>query len=325
MEDRAMAKLTRRAVLAGALAMPGIARAQSQWPSGVVTLVVPAPAGGSVDIVARLVQPGLQQRLGTPVIVENRSGGATSIGAAYVAKAARDGSKWLINADPQALNPAFMSSMPFDTEKDLEPVLLVGTSPNVLAANPSTAYRTLADVLEDARKPAGLSFAVIADTLALVSMVLLNKLAAAHFTPVPYRSATQAITDTMGGHLGLVAGSASLLAPYFKTGQLRPIMQTGAQRHPALQELPTVSESGFPGFNAVSFWGFYAPSGTQPAIVERFVADLTATLREPEITTRLRSMLIDPKFDGPALFRAFFSDQLKTWGAVVRDNGLQAK
>jgi tripartite-type tricarboxylate transporter receptor subunit TctC len=321
-----MAKLTRRTVLAGALAIPGIARAQSSWPSGVVTLVVPAPAGGSVDIVARLVPPGLQQRRGPPGIGETRSGGATSIGAAYVAKAARDGSKWLINADPQALNPAFMNSMPFDTEKDLDPVLLVGTSPNVLAANPSTAYRTLADVLVDARKPAGLSFAVIADTLAFVSMVLLNKLAAARFTPVPYRSATQAITDTMGGHLGLVAGSASLLAPYFKSGQLRAIVQTGEQRHPALPELPTVSESGFPRFNAVSFWGFYAPSETQKAIVERFVADLTATFREPEIIARLQTgLLIDPKFDGPAPFRAFFSDQVKTWGAVVRDNSLQAK
>ena len=197
--------------------------------------MVPAPAGGSVDIIARLVQPGLQQRLGVPVVIENKSGGATSIGGAYVAKAARDGSKWLINADPQALNPSFMSNLTFDTEKDLDPVLLVGTSPNVIAANPASSYRTLADVLAAARTADGLGFAVIADTLALVSMVLLNKLAAAHLTPVPYRAAMQAITDTMGGHLNIVAGSASLLAPYFKSGQLRPIVQTGndAPRHPA--------------------------------------------------------------------------------------------
>ena len=107
-----MVDMTRRAVLAGALAIPGIARAQSAWPSGIITLVAPAPAGGSVDIIARLVQPGLQRRLGTTVIVENKSGAATSLGAAYVAKAPRDGSKWLVNADPQALNPAFLSNMP---------------------------------------------------------------------------------------------------------------------------------------------------------------------------------------------------------------------
>jgi tripartite-type tricarboxylate transporter receptor subunit TctC len=318
-----MAKITRRAVLAGALAMPAAARAQTGWPSGVVTLVVPAPAGGSVDIVARLVQPGLQQRLGVTVIIENKSGGATAIGGAYVAKSARDGSKWLINADPQALNPSFMASMPFDSERDLDPVLLVGTSPNVIAANPASPYRTLADVLADARKPEGLSFAVIADTLALVSMVLLNKLAAAHLTPVPYRAAMQAITDTMGGHVNIVAGSASLLAPYFKSGQLRPIVQTGKTRHPALPDLPTVSESGFPDFDAVSFWGFYAPSGTPAAIVHRFTADLTSSFREPEVTARLKDLLIDPKIEGSEQFRPFFHQQIKTWGDVIRDNGLK--
>ena len=319
-----MARLTRRSMLLGALAMPSLARAQSAWPSGVVTLVAPAPAGGSLDIVARLVQPGLQQRLGTTVIIENRSGGATSIGAAYVAKAPRDGSKWLINADPQALNPAFMSNMPFDTEKDLDPVLLVGTSPNVLAANPAKPYRTLADVFAAARAAPGVSYAVLSDTLAMVSMVLLNKLAAAHLTPIPYRAANQAITDVLGGHLDLVAGSASLLAPYFESGQLRPIVQTGPQRHPSLANVPTVGESGFPGFSAVSFWGFYAPSGTDPAIVNRFVTDLSAAFREPEVADKLkRALLMDPKLAGPAEFKTFFLDQVRTWGQVIRENGLK--
>ena len=138
--------LTRRSVLLGAVAAPAIAHAQTSWPSGIITLVAPAPAGGSLDIIARLVQPGLQQRLGVTVIVENRSGGATSLGAAYVAKAPRDGTKWLINADPQALNPSLLTSIPYDTERDLDPILLLGTSPNVLAANPNTPYRTLEDV-----------------------------------------------------------------------------------------------------------------------------------------------------------------------------------
>ena len=228
-----MKKMTRRAVLAGALAIPSIGRAQSAWPSGIITLVAPAPAGGSVDIIARLVQPGLQKRLGTTVIVENKSGAATSLGANYVAKAPRDGSKWLINADPQALNPAFMSNMPFDSEKDLDPVLMVGTSPNVLAAFPGSQYRTLEDVLAAARKPEGVNFSVIGDTLALVSMVLLNKLAGAHLTPITYRGGAPAVNDTLGGHTQLIAGSASLLAPFFADGKLRAIAQTGPQRHPS--------------------------------------------------------------------------------------------
>jgi tripartite-type tricarboxylate transporter receptor subunit TctC len=318
-----MAKLTRRTVLAGALALPSIARAQT-WPTGIVTLVVPAPAGGSIDIIARLVQPSLQQRFGVPVIVENKSGAATSLGAAYVAKSPRDGSKWLLNADPQALNPALLASMPFDTEKDLDPVLLIGTSPNVLAANTAAPYRTLDDVLAAARKPEGLTFSVISDTLALVSMVLLNKLAAAHLTAVPYRGASQAITDAIGGHLSLVAGSASVLSPYFERSQLRPIVQTGLTRYPALPNLPTVAESGFPGFNAVSFWGAFAPAGTPASIVSRFNAEFTGVLREPEISSRLqKGLLIDPKLAGPAEFKAFFLEQVHKWGQVIRDNGLK--
>lgn len=161
-----MANVTRRSVLAGVITLPSLARAQSTWPSGVVTLVVPAPAGGSLDVIARLVQPALQRRLGATVIVENKSGAATALGANSVAKAPRDGSRWLINTDPQVLNPTFMANMPFDAEKDLDPVLLIGRSPNVLAAYPGSPYRTLDDVLGAARKPEGINFSVIGDTLA---------------------------------------------------------------------------------------------------------------------------------------------------------------
>ena len=320
-----MVPITRRAVLAGALAMPALARAQSAWPSGIITLVAPAPAGGSVDIIARLVQPGLQKRLGTTVIVENKSGAATSLGANYVAKAPRDGSKWLINADPQALNPAFMSNMPFDSEKDLDPILLLGTSPNVLAAYPGSPYRTLEDVLAAARKPEGINFSVIGDTLALVSMVLLSKLAGAHLTPITYRGGAPAVNDTLGGHTHLIAGSASLLAPFFADGKLRPIVQTGPQRHFALQNVPTVAESGFPGFSAVSFWGFYAPSGTAGTTVDRFVAELTAVLQEEDTKHRLENgLLVDVKVGGPAVFRTFYQEQVRKWGQVIRENGLKS-
>jgi len=319
-----MPRLTRRSVLLGTLAAPAVVHAQTNWPSGIITLVAPAPAGGSLDIIARLVQPGLQQRLGTTVIVENRSGGATSLGAAYVAKAARDGTKWLINADPQALNHSLLASIPYDTERDLDPILLLGTSPNVLAANPNTPYKTLNDVLTAARQPQGVNLAVLTDTLAHISMVLLSKLAQAKLSPITYRGAPQALNDVIGGHVPLVSGSASLLAPYLQEGQLRAIAQTGLERLPALANVPTVSESGFSGFSAPSFWGFYAPSNTPARIVERFVAELTAIIGEPEIRTKLtNSLLLDLRLDGPSEFRKFFTEQVVKWAQVIRDNNLQ--
>ena len=187
-----MARITRRSVLLGALAgFPSLpARKRHGHPASSRWWCRRPPVDRSTSSPA-WYSPALQQRLGTPVIVENRSGAATSLGAAFVAKSPRDGSKWLLNADPQALNPSLLSSMPFDTEKDLDPVLLIGTSPNVLAAHPSKPYRALNDVSWRRASREGSSFSVIADTLALVSMVLLNKLAAAHLTPVTYRGPTR--------------------------------------------------------------------------------------------------------------------------------------
>ena len=314
---------TRRSLLLGALAAPGVARAQS-WPAGAISLVAPAPAGGSLDIIARLVQPGLQQRLGATVIVENRSGGATSVGAAFVGKSARDGTKWLINADPQFLNPSLLLSLPYDWENDLDPILLLGTSPNVLAAGPQSPYRTLDDVLAAARQPDGVNLAVLTDTLGHVSMVLLGKLAKARLNPITYRGAPQALSDAIGGHVPLIAGSASLLAPYLFDGTLRGIAQTGMERLSALKDIPTVRESGFPDFHAPSFWGFYAPSKTPAAIVDRFVAELTAIINQPDVHAKLTTaMLLEVTLAGPTEFRAFFFEQVAKWRSVIRENNLQ--
>ncbi len=195
----------------------------------------------------------------------------------------------------------------------------------MLAAHPASPYRTLDDVLAAARKPEGVNFSVIGDTLAHVAMVLLNKLAGAHLTPITYRGGAPAVNDALGGHTPLIAGSASLLAPLFANGQLRPIVQTGLGRLSGLKDVPTVAESGFPGFDAVSFWGFYTPSGTSVAIVDRFVADLAAVLGEADIKQRLESgLLIEVKVGGPEVFRAFYQEQLHKWGKVIRENGLKS-
>src|SRR5262249_9456632 len=151
----------------------------------------------------------------------------------------------------------------------------------------NSPFKTLNDVLAAARKPEGVNLAVLTDTLGHIAMVLLGKLASAKLSPVTYRGATQALSDVIGGHVPLMSGSASLLAPYLADGKLRAIVQTGTERLPALSDVPTVSESGFPGFSAPSFWGFYAPSGTPAPIVDRFVADLTAIMREPDVSTKL--------------------------------------
>ncbi len=320
-----MARLTRRTVLLGTLAMPAIARAQT-WPSGTITLVVPYTAGGSNDVMARLVQPELQRRLGVNVIVENRPGGGTSIGAAVVAKAPRDGSKWLINADPQALNPSLMQTMPYQPG-EIDPLLLIGTSPNVIATHAKKPYRTLADVIAAAKtNPAGdLVYGVIAETIGHVALLLLAKRAGVKFTPVTYRGGAQVVTDAVGGHVEIITGSAALIMPHVEAGTLRAIAQMGPTRHPAMRDVPTVAESGFADFSAVSFWGWFAPSGTPQPILQRFEAELRAAFSQDEVKAKLSGpFMMELPLAGPAAFAPFFEAQVKTWGAVIRENGIRS-
>ena len=319
-----MLALTRRSLLCGAVLLPLAARAQN-WPAGVIKIVVPFPPGGSVDAIARLVQAGLQQRLGATVIIENRGGASGSIGAAVAAKAAPDGNTWLFAFDTHAVNPTLIPDLPFDTRKDLEPVLLIGTAPNILAAHPSRPYRTLADVIAAAKaKPDGISYATIgAGSLGHLTMVLLSKRADTRLVHVPYRGGGPAVTDAVAGQVDLIIGSTALLNPHIQAGALRPIVQTGRRRAPALSEVPTAIESGFEGFESITWWGVFVRAGTPKAIIDRFGADLAATLRDENVAKRLtETQQVTLSLAGPDEFRRFFDEQMRVWGAVVRENGI---
>ena len=322
-----MSSPTRRSLVIGAALVPLAARAQN-WPTGLVRIVVPFPAGGSVDAIARLAQAGLQQRLGVSVLIENRAGGSGSVGAAAVAKAAPDGNNWLFVFDTHAVNPALIPNLPFDTHKDLEPVLLIGTAPNVLATHPSRPYKTLRDLIEAARaKPDSISYATIgAGSLGHLTMVLLSQQAGVRLVHVPYRGGGPAMNDAIGGHVDLIVGSAALVSPQVQAGALRPLVQTGATRQPSLPDLPTAIESGFPGFESLAWWGVFAPAGTPKPILDRFRADLTATLREERIAKQLtETQQVSLRLEGPEAFRQFFDNQVRIWGAVVRENGIKAE
>jgi tripartite-type tricarboxylate transporter receptor subunit TctC len=316
----------RRDIVAGlglVAAMPQIAFAQA----GPVKLIAPFPPGGSVDAISRLVQPGLQQRLGTTVIVENRPGGSGSIGANAVAKSAPDGTSWLLVFDTHAVNPTLLPNMPFDSIKDLDPVELIGTAPMVLACHPSRPFKTLADVLAAAKAaPGKLTYATIGNgSLGHLAMVLLGKRAGVELTHVPYRGGGPAMNDAVGGHVDMVIGSAALVAPQVKGGLIRPLVQTAAKRISTMPEVPTVLESGYEGFVADAWWGMFAPAGTPKPVVDKFRAALVETIRDPVITQRLvEQQQVTLALTGPEKFREFFAEQMKIWGAVVRDNAIKA-
>jgi tripartite-type tricarboxylate transporter receptor subunit TctC len=323
-----VAKLTRRTLLGAAavpLSAPLAAHAQN-WPSGAVRFVVPFPPGGSTDALARLVQTGMQQRLGVNVIIENKPGASGAAGTTTVAKSPADGNTWLFVFDTHSVNPSLMN-LQYDSEKDLDPVMLVATAPYLLAVNTKHEFRTLADVVAAAKaKPDGLSYASVGSgSIGHLFMVLLQKKTGVKLTHVPYRGGGPAMNDALGGHVDFIVGSVALVTPQLGGGKLRPIVQTGEKRVAALPDVPTVAES-VPGLTGYTWWGVFAPAGTPKPIVERFHKELAASIRDERVAKQLTdAQLMTLVLSTPEELRAFNTEQARLWGPVVKENDIKGE
>jgi tripartite-type tricarboxylate transporter receptor subunit TctC len=300
------------------------ARAQN-WPSGIIKIIVPFPPGGTVDPIARMAQPGLQERLGATVIIENRPGASGSAGAAAAAKSAPDGNTWLFVFDTHAVNP-FLQKLSFDTEKDLDPVVLIGTAPNILAAHPSRSHRSFAELVAAAKqKPDTLTYASVGTgSVGHLTMVQLTKQAGIQMVHAPYRGGGPAMNDAIAGHVDLIIGSAALVMPQVTAATIRPILQTGKTRIPTLPAVPTAIESGFTGFESYAWWGVFAPAGTPAPMIDRFGKALTDTLRDPGISKQISETLqVNMLLGGPEDERKFLKAQMDLWGPVVKANNIR--
>jgi tripartite-type tricarboxylate transporter receptor subunit TctC len=314
--------------LAAPLAAHGQAGAQGAWPAGTIRIVVPYPPAGSTDVIARLVQNDLQQRLGTTVIIENRAGASGSVGTAAVAKSPPDGSSWLIVFDNHAANPFVLGNLPYDTEKDLDPVLFIGTAPYVVSTQLQKPFKTLGDVIAAAKaKPDTVSYASVGSgSIGHLAMALLSKQAGIRLVHVPYRGGGPAMNDAVAGHVDLLVGSTALSIPQIQAGTIRAVAQTGKTRTPTLGQVPTVAESGFPGFEAYAWWGVFAPAGTPKAIVSRFESELTACLREARVANQLtETQQVSLVLGGGEELRKFVGEQMRVWGAVAREHDIKAE
>lgn len=318
-------KITRRSLLATS-AIFAIAPAFAQSPR-MTTLVVPFAPGGSTDAMARLMQAGLQARLGRTVLVENKSGSAGSLGAAQVAKSAGDGSSFLLTFDSHAVIPAILESPPVDVERDLVPVFLVGTAPYVIAANANRPYKTIADVIAASKKtPGSVKYASVGiGTIGHLAMTVLAKKAGVEITHVPYRGGGPAMNDLLGGHVDLIAGSAALVMAQMGTNMIRPVLQLGRERLPLLQETQTAIEAGFPDFEAIAWWGIFAPKGTPADVIAAMGKSAREVLSEPAVAAQLRdTQQITLVLADAADFGMFFARQVSFWGQVVRENNIRA-
>jgi tripartite-type tricarboxylate transporter receptor subunit TctC len=321
-----MTTVTRRSLVLGATMAPFAQSALAQTAAGNITrIVVPFPPGGTVDPIARMVQPGLQQRLGTTIIIENKPGASGSIGTSQVAKSPPDGSNWVFVFDTHAVNP-FLQNLSFDTERDLEPVLLIGTAPNVVATHPGRPFKTFADVIAAAKaKPDSITYGSIGSgSLGHLTMVLLSQRAGVKMIHVPYRGGGPLMNDALAGHVDLAIGSAALITPQVRGDKLHGLAQTSSTRVPGLPNVQTAIESGFPGFESYAWWGSFTAGRTPRAIVDRFSNALAETLREPAVKSRIEDMQVTLQLGGPDVQRKFLADQMKLWGPVVKEHNIKS-
>ena len=321
---RNMIRGLQRAALAALLTVCVSGAWAQAYPTRPIRLVVPFPAGGTTDILAREVGQRLSMTLGQPVVIDNRPGAAGNIGADLVAKSAPDGYTLLMGTvGTHAINASLYAKMPYDHVKDFAPVILVAGVPNVLEVNPALPVNSVADLIKLAKaKPGQINFASSGSGTSIhLSGELFKTMAGVDMTHVPYKGSAPAITDLIGGQVQVMFDNLPSSLQFIKAGKLRAIAVTSAKRAPALPDVPTIAESGLPGFEASSWFGIVAPAGTPPAIIARINNDVDQWLQSSEAKEKLLAQGAIPAGGTPEQFAAHIRDETEKWAKVVKASG----
>jgi len=310
------------AILGCALAAPP-AFAQP-YPDKPIRVIVPVPAGGTPDVVARMVSPGLSALLGQQLVIDNRGGAGGLIGAELAAKAAPDGYT-LFFSSPGSLTilPHMHKKVEYDTLRDFAPVSLVASGPFLLITHPSVPVKTVKDLIALAKaQPGKLNYASAGSGAANhLAMELFKSLAAVDITHVPYKGAPQAVTDLIGGSVNLMFNSIPPVIQHIRAGRLRLLAVSSAKRSPQLPDVPTVSEAGVPGYEFTTWFGLLAPARTPPAILARLNAELVKVVHAPEMKAQLEIQGYDPVGGTPQEFSAFIRAENAKYAKLVRLSG----
>ena len=320
---------SRRALLqalAATLASAGMPPVLAQA-DGTLRLVVTFPPGGSTDITARIIQPELQKRVGRPVVVENKPGAASQVGTDYVAKAKPDGTTLLVCFDTHAINPLAKKNLPYDTFRDFVGVSLAVQFPLVIGAHPSAPGKDLREFLAATKQQPG-KFSYASTGVGSMNHLVaedIKRQSGADILHVPYGGGGPAVTAVLGNTTTLTLLSYAALKANIASGKIKPLAVTGTKRLADLPDVPTVAESGFPGFEAYSWIGIFAPSATPAATVAKLTQDFQAALRSPEVSTKLTDAGFEVMAtDGPTLDR-YARAQYDRWADFVKRTGLKVE
>jgi len=322
-----MAHSLRRIFIVAAAAMAAMgavhqAGAQA-WPSKPLKIVVPFAPGGATDIIGRLVAQKLADRLGQPVIVENKPGAGTTIGNAVVAKAAPDGYTLLFAPTPFVITQALYPSLPYDAGKDFAPVALLAVSPFILVVNDTLPAKNIADLVAMAKaKPGALTFCSAGSgSVPHLAGELFKLNARVDIVHVPYKGGGPAISDLIGGQVNMMFATPIEVMQHVQSSRLRLLATTASHRLPALPNVPTVQESGVPEFDVYAFFGVLAPGGTPQDIVDRLALELERVMADPDVVQRFAEQSAEPRVLGPAAFGTFLQSERTKWADVVKRSG----
>jgi tripartite-type tricarboxylate transporter receptor subunit TctC len=309
------------------LILASLAHAQT-WPSRPLRLIVPTAPGGGTDFTGRLVAAKLSETLGQQVVVENRGGGGGSVGADNAAKATPDGYTLLLGSiATHAVNPALYKKLPYDHIKDFAPVSLIGTVPNVLVVHPSVPAKTFAEFISYAKaNPGKINYGSSGvGSPPHLSMELLRSMTGINMVHVPYKGAGPALADLLGGQVQAMCTSLAGQITYIRAGRVRALGVTTLKRNPQLPEVPTIVESGLPGYEVTIWYAVFAPVATPKPVVARLNADMVKALNSPEMKERMALQGMDPSPSTPAELAAFVKVETAKWAKAAKDSGATAE
>ncbi len=312
--------------LGGAAAWPLAARAEDQYPARTVRIIVPSSPGGITDLLARVIGKAVSETWGQPVIIENRPGADEMIGAEAVVKAPADGYMLLVASNAVITAAPFLHShMPFDTQKDITPILMLGQITPVMAVAASLPVNTVQELIALAKaKPGELNYGSFGNgTYAHVAMEDFKQRTGAQILHVPYKGATPAITALIRGEVQVVIVNLSSIAAYVKAGNVRIIAAAGAQRTPLRPDLPTVAESGVPGFSTGAWWGLFGPANMPRPVLDKIRTDVERALATPEARTLFETNTFELVQKTPEQFVQFIHDDLDNWARQIKAAGIQ--
>jgi tripartite-type tricarboxylate transporter receptor subunit TctC len=302
------------------------AQAYSQsYPSRTVRIVVPNAPASSGDIVARLVAPQLSDRLGQPVVVENRAGAGTMIGGEVVAKSAPDGYTLLMGFSTLAINPTTYKKVPYDALRDFAPITLVASLPAVIASHPSLPAKSVKELIALAKaRPDAIAFASTGQgTFSHATSALFMSMAGIRMLHVPYNGTGPAVTAVLTGEVPLVSANVLSALPHIRSGRLRALGITGTQRATTAPDIPTIAEAGLPGYESVQWLGLLVPAATPPEIINRLHKEVVAVLRTPQMKDRLAKDDAAVVGSSPAEFSAYLRSETIKWSKVLKAAGVE--